>query len=110
MGEPAPRCHGCGSTVGEQHNRISDMARCRATGLQRDECDHTKHRAGGARAGRVDGTVARRGGPLMLRVVCVAGTRQGWIACSLDDPDAQPDLNRRYTGASCDAVAARWGA
>jgi hypothetical protein len=35
------RCHGCGAAVGEQHDRVCDVARCRATGLQWDACDHT---------------------------------------------------------------------
>ncbi len=36
-----PRCHGCGAALGEQHDRVCDVARCRATGLQWQSCDHS---------------------------------------------------------------------
>lgn len=40
MTRPKPRCPGCGCDVGEVHDRICDIARCRATGLQWHMCDH----------------------------------------------------------------------
>jgi len=40
MVEALPRCHGCGAAIGEQHDRVCDVPRCRATGLQWDSCDH----------------------------------------------------------------------
>ena len=42
MVDALPRCHGCGAAVGEQHDPVCDVARCRATGMQWDTCDHTK--------------------------------------------------------------------
>jgi hypothetical protein len=103
-----PRCCGCGATVGEQHDRICDVARCRATGLQWMACDHTRATAVAHDldlwTGRWPGEEDCERLGFLARFV----PGQGWVPCAADDPDAQPDFGRLHAEASWDADQGRW--
>jgi hypothetical protein len=108
MVDALPRCHGCGAAVGEQHDRVCDVARCRATGLQWDACDHTStapvpHEPDvwtGRWPGEED--CERLGWFARLE------PGQGWVPCESDAPGAQPDINRLYAEAEWDPIAGLW--
>lgn len=108
MDEVRARCHGCGAAVGERHDRVCDIARCRATGFQWHGCDHATpspvpHEPDlwtGRWPGEED--CERLGWYAHL----VPG--QGWMPCRPDDPGAQADINRLYTDAIWDPRAERW--
>jgi hypothetical protein len=108
MGEPLPKRRGCGAAVGDQHDSVCDVARCRATGLQWARCDHRQDAPvphdRDVRTGRWPGQAdcERLGWYARLQ----SGT--GWVACGPDEPGAPPVLNRRYTEATWDARAGQW--
>jgi hypothetical protein len=107
MTEPRPRCHGCGAAVGEQHDRICDVARCRATGQQWHMCDHDLP----APVAHEPDTWSGRWPAVedCLRLGWFARFEDGgWVQCAPDTPGAQPDINRLYTDADWDPVAGRW--
>lgn len=102
------RCDGCGAAVGETHDRICDVARCRATGLQWAACDHSlpavvPHEID-TWTGRWPGQADCERLGFYTRLV----PGQGWIPCGPDEPDAQPDLNRLYAEATWDPWNQRW--
>jgi len=110
MGDLLPRCHGCGAGVGEQHDRVCDVARCRATGLQWAMCDHTKlasvpHERD-SWTGRWPGEedCERLGWYARLE----AG--RGWVVCAPAALGAQPDLNRLYSDGVWNPVVGQWDA
>jgi hypothetical protein len=105
-----PRCHGCGAAAGEVHDRICDVARCRATGLQWVSCDRSRpspvpHEPD-VWTGKWPGTedCERLGWSTCM----VPGG--GWVPCAPDTVGAQPDLNRLYSDAEWDPLAGQWRA
>ena len=108
MDNALPRCHGCGAAVGQQHDGICDIARCRATGLQWAICDHQApapvvHEPdvwSGRWPGEED--CERLGWFARLE------PGRGWVSCKREAPGAQPDLNRLYVEAKWDAVGGVW--
>jgi len=103
-----PRCHGCGAGVGEQHDRVCDVARCRATGLQWHSCDHTVTapvpHTPDVWTGRWPGEQDCERLGWYARLV----PGRSWVPCGPGEPGAQPDLNRLFAQARWDPTAGRW--
>ncbi len=103
-----PRCQGCGAACGEQHDRVCDIARCRATGLQWRSCDHSRVAAVAHEPDRWTGRWPGEEDCERLGLFTRLVPGQGWVACAADQPEAQPDLNRLYAEASWDATSGHW--
>ena len=118
-----PRCPGCGAAVGEQHDRVCDVARCRATGMQWMACD-----VFGAGATESGVTVTDVTGAAVVAHEPDAWTGRwpgeedcerlgflarfvpgrGWVTCAADDPGAEPDFDRLHAEARWDTARGRW--
>lgn len=115
-----PRCPGCGAAVGEQHDRVCDVARCRATGLQWMACDLTepvpvaRETAAAPRVAHEPDTWTGRwpGEQDCERLGFLARfvPGRGWVPCAPDDSGAQPDFERLRAEASWDPRLGRWTA
>jgi hypothetical protein len=103
-----PRCHGCGAAVGEQHDRVCDVARCRASGLQWVSCDHTQLAPVPHEPDRWTGRWPDEEDCERLGFFARLVPGRGWVPCAADDPDPQPDLNRLHAEASWDATSGHW--
>ena len=103
-----PRCPGCDCDIGEIHDPVCDVARCRATGLQWQVCDHQAASAvphdRDAWTGRYPGEAECTEFGWFARLV----PGEGWIECDAQTPGAQPDLNRLQADGRWDASAGRW--
>lgn len=108
MNKIQPRCQGCGAGVGEVHDRVCDVARCRATGQQWARCDHLTpspipHQPdvwSGRWPGEED--CERLGWFARLE------PGRGWQRCDANDLGAEPDLNRLFVEAKWDAESGHW--
>ena len=103
-----PRCPGCGAAIDEQHDRVCDVARCRATGLQWMACDIT---AEARVAHEPDVWTGRWPGEEdceRLGFLARFEPGRGWVTCTADDPDAGPDFDRLHAEAAWDPGHGRW--
>lgn len=81
-------CPDCQAAPGHPHHAGCDVARCARTGIQRLMCDHDDCNT--LWTGQWPGTAecAEYGWWI------VENPEGGWIPCTADTDDAQPDLNR----------------
>lgn len=103
-----PRCPGCGAAIGEQHDRVCDVARCRATGLQWMACEVG---IGAAVAHEPDVWTGRWPGEEdceRLGLLARFERGRGWVPCAADDPDAEPDFDRLRAEATWDPGRGHW--
>lgn len=107
MTDVLPRCRGCGAAVGEQHDRICDVARCRATGLQWQRCGHQQSAPVAHEPDRWTGRWPATDDCIRLGWFA-RFENGGWVRCDHDTAGAQPDINRLYAEAEWDPVAGRW--
>jgi hypothetical protein len=85
------RCPDCGVEPGQLHEDGCDVARCRLTGEQRLQCDHTKEDGcNTAWEGEWPGLEECR--ELGWYAALVPG--RGWVECGPNDEGACEDLNR----------------
>jgi hypothetical protein len=108
MLDALPRCHGCGAAVGERHDGVCDVARCLATGLQFDSCDH---RAPAQVPHERDTWTGRWPGEEdceRLGWFARLEPGSGWVPCETGTPGAEPDINRLHEEAEWEPIAGRW--
>ena len=102
------RCHGCGAAVGEVHDKVCDVARCCATGLQYASCDHAAALPVSHKPDVWTGRWPGEEDCERLGWFSHLMPGDGWVACGPHHPGAQPDLNRLYAEAEWDPIAGHW--
>lgn len=103
-----PRCPGCGAAAGEQHDRVCDVARCRATGRQFHVCGHQSAPSAPHEPDRWMGRWPGEGDCARLGWYARHESGQGWVPCQGDAPGAQPDLPRLHAQAVWDPIGQSW--
>lgn len=103
-----PRCLGCGAVVSEQHDRVCDVARCRATGLQFHACDHQSQSLVPHEPDRWTGRWPGEEDCERVGWFARSEPGTGWVPCGRDAPDAQPDIARLQTDAVWEPITGRW--
>ena len=108
MVDRLPRCPGCGVGVGEQHDRVCDVARCRATGLQYQSCErrspYSVPHEPDLWTGRWPGEEACE----RLGWFARPEPGRGWVRCEPNVPGAQPDVGRLRAEAVWEPIVGRW--
>ncbi len=108
MSDGPPRCPGCGAAAGERHDRVCDVARCRATGVQFHACDHRVPAPVPHGPDTWSGRWPGEEDCERLGWYARPEPGRGWIPCAPGDPGAQPDIGRLPGGATWDPIDVRW--
>ena len=96
------RCPDCQADPGASHKDGCDVARCRHTGQQRLQCDHDDCNT--TWTGNWPGEAECSEYGWWTRWDALGG----WVSCSADHPEAQPDLNRLQAETTWDSSQQRY--
>ena len=105
---PSKPCRDCGAAVGYAHDEGCDVARCLATGGQRQSCPG--YGTGLHDCGRQvwDGLWPGERECVDFGWYSRFVPDEGWLQCGPDYPDASPDLDRLARDARWDRAQQRW--